>query len=542
MLGAFVGDVADCSRRLVERVETHLKPLEKMCRLRDTKREKCAMQVQLEINRFCGNTSLTYFIRGMGLAATRAAAARHDALIEQAYHRIVADGGATPGERSRAVRQARLPVPIGGLGLTSQSGMSRAACVGSWALIWRPMQQLCPQLFAHVDIATSTLRALKELQQAHQELREVHARVAGVYDLWDSTYYDYDKDGEGCTRFHPADLPPTRMLQPLSEMASDTDLNKQAQATWGQIIHHSDWLGLAQALAATGVPRRELVRFVAVSQPYAGVFLNAVPKYESFRMQTWALRIVVQKRLGLPLLAAAAAANEQRSRSGRVFDAYGDVAQNDGVHGHQTRHWLVLEALYDALKRAYGGMVKKEPTSYRDYSDTRPDLTLQRDGLRAMDLKVLDPIGSVAGEVQHRGAFVGLGNTHEEARELVVGRQQRGVEGDGTFKRTTGAGYVAPKAGAYARAQANGVEVDPLLVETFGSFGPELLELLRGAAEFKMNKLSAAEYDETTWSARTWLTFAMQRISVAVHKAVAKELSDALGFSGAVDPRGAPRD
>ena len=113
----------------------------------------------------------------------------------------------------------------------------------------------------------------------------------------------------------------------------------------------------------------------------------------------------------------------------------------------------------------------------------------------------------------------------------MVGRQQRGVEGDGTFKRTTGAGYVAPKAGAYARAQANRVEADPLLVE-----------LLRGAAEFKMNKLSAAEYDETTWSARTWLTFAMQRISVAVHKAVAKELSDALGFSGAVDPRGAPRD
>ena len=37
--------------------------------------------------------------------------------------------------------------------------------------------------------------------------------------------------------------------------------------------------------------------------------------------------------------------------------------------------------------------------------------------------------------------------------------------GDGTFKRTTGAGYVAPKAGAYARAQANGVDVCALLVE-----------------------------------------------------------------------------
>ena len=77
---------------------------------------------------------------------------------------------------------------------------------------------------------------------------------------------------------------------------------------------------------------------------------------------------------------------------------------------------------------------------------------------------------------------------------------------------------------------------------TFGAFGPELLELLRGAAEFKCNKLSAAEYDETTWSARTWLTFAMQRVSVAVHKAVAREVSDALGLSAAVDPRGVPRD
>ena len=136
-----------------------------------------------------------------------------------------------------------------------------------------------------------------------------------------------------------------------------------------------------------------------------------------------------------------------------------------------------------------------------------------------------------------------MGNTHEEARELVVGRLQRGVEADGTFKRNTGAGYVAPKAGAYARAQSNGVEVTALLVETFGGFGPELLALLRDAAAFKYNKLSAAEYDETTWSARTWLTFAMQRVSVAVHMAVAKELSDALGLTAAVGrpARGAAR-
>ena len=38
-------------------------------------------------------------------------------------------------------------------------------------------------------------------------------------------------------------------------------------------------------------------------------------------------------------------AGESRSKSGRIFDAYGDVAQNDGESGHQTRHWLILNAI-----------------------------------------------------------------------------------------------------------------------------------------------------------------------------------------------------
>ena len=62
------------------------------------------------------------------------------------------------------------------------------------------------------------------------------------------------------------------------------------------------------------------------------------------------------------------------------------------------------------------------------------------------------------------------------------------------------------------------------------------------AAEHRNNQLTAAEYDETTWAARTWLKFVHHRLSVAVHKAVAREVSDALGLSAAVDPRGAPRE
>ena len=39
----------------------------------------------------------------------------------------------------------------------------------------------------------------------------------------------------------------------------------------------------------------------------------------------------------------------------------------------------------------------------------------------------------------------------------------------------------------------------------------------------------------TTWSARTWLTFKTQKVSVALHRAVALELANALGLSAAVD-------
>eukprot|EP00964_Phaeocystis_antarctica_P053431 scaffold31355_cov68-Phaeocystis_antarctica.AAC.2 len=70
----------------------------------------------------------------------------------------------------------------------------------------------------------------------------------------------------------------------------------------------------------------------------------------------------------------------------------------------------------------------------------------------------------------------------------------------GNFIASTGAGYVSPKDGDYARAEALGLRVVLMLVETFGGLGPALVEELRKGAEWRANKLSASEYDETTWS------------------------------------------
>ena len=124
----------------------------------------------------------------------------------------------------------------------------------------------------------AVLLLLRELRAAHADLLEEYARVAGTYDVWDSKYYDYDKEGEGHTRYHPAGLPRRAQLQPLSEMASESENNVQAQATWTSIIHHSDWLKMGMVLSGSGVPRRELVRFVAVSQHGAGLLTNKLPK------------------------------------------------------------------------------------------------------------------------------------------------------------------------------------------------------------------------------------------------------------------------
>ena len=77
----------------------------------------------------------------------------------------------------------------------------------------------------------------------------------------------------------------------------------------------------------------------------------------------------------------------------------------------------------------------------------------------------------------------------------------------------------------------------PLLVETFGGLSPALMHELRAAAEWRSNKLTSSEYDETTWSARTWKTFTRQKLSVALHRAVATELVQALGLSHVADTR-----
>ena len=345
----------------------HLRPLRQMVRMRDTREVKVAMQVQLEINRFCANTQLNYFLRTMPLAATGTAAARHDQLIWEACEAIVGMRQATRAERSRARSQVRLPVKLGGLGLTSMVDIAPAARIGTWALCWRPMQRLCPQLFGDVDIVESAAPSIIELGTAHRELMELWRRTDATYKTFDNKIFDYDKEGESHHRFHPEYLPQRHQLPAIAEFASESDHLQHAQRTWSRIVHHRAWLDLLGRQRQ--VSPREAVRFISVSQPHAGDFLNAVPSRATFRIHTWAMRIAVQRRLGLPLTAAERC--DGLSRHGHVFDVMGDLATSDGHSGCQTRHFCLLTQLVRVLREAWGSRVEYEPAAYRDYSDTR---------------------------------------------------------------------------------------------------------------------------------------------------------------------------
>ena len=58
------------------------------------------------------------------------------------------------------------------------------------------------------------------------------------------------------------------------------------------------------------------------------------------------------------------------------------------------------------------------------------------------------------------------------------------------------------------------------------------MRLLRRLRDQVSNTLSRAQYEEATWSARSWMAFQAQKISVALHLAAALEIACDLGHAG----------
>jgi hypothetical protein len=539
VLGAYLGDDDACSAALVRRVETHLQPLFKVLGLRDVGRTNTSLQVQLCMLRYCANTQLTYFLRTMPPSVTIDAARRHDEIIEEVWHGIVLTAAATVRERELAFRQARLPVKLGGMGITSMEQVRPAAWIGSWALTWPTLRRLHAPFRSMLITSPSAGRDFKELQQCHGDLLARHTRVAKVYAEYDRIVLDWTRDLEPHFRFHPQGLTPREELLPLTAFERPHEFHEHAQKRWSAVIHHSYWGDLWHEHMAAG--SREAVRLVAVSQPLAGAFLNAVPTRHWFRMPTPALRMAVRRRLGLPICDGAEPL--ATSSKGVKYDAYGDVAQNDGREGHAHRHSVLLREVVRICRSVWGARVQIEPEDYMPYSDYRPDLAAPYAGESGStylgELKFIDPLSSNPANILRRGAKVAFGNTQPSMAEKVYGLEERGAEADGSFDSETGTGHVPGMDGDYARALAHGgYDVRLLLFETFGGAGDGAMRLLDKLADEVNNRLSHTQYDQTSWSARNWRTYQTQRLSVVLQLEAVGEIARELGLAAgrAVDP------
>ena len=352
---------------------------------------------------------------------------------------------------------------------------------------------------------------------------------------YDRAIYDFTPDGGAHYQFHPRGLVEAADLLPLARFGSSSPLTGQMQRRLTTIVHHEAWRVIWNGLVLrTG--SRHAVRFIAASQPQAGAFLNAVPMRAGFRLPSWAMRLQVQRRLGLPI---SLGCDDSRSRHGKKFDRYGDVAQNDGLAGHAHRHTTVLEALVGICRSVWGARVEAEPQDYTPYSTHRPDLVAHlhaRNGKSlVMDVKVGDPVGSDATTCRRRGAYVGLGNTAPHFNKLVHGLRGRGDPNE-DWNPKTGRGFVAACDGDYAQTQQLGHDVRALVFESYGGFGVEVVRLLKRLADDVANKLSARQHDEATWSTRSWLAFQSQRLSVALHLALAWEIGAELGLGVCCGP------
>jgi hypothetical protein len=169
------------------------------------RRHKIALQVQLEMLCFCSNTTLSFFLRAMSLASTAAVAERHDALIQAAFFsivRLIFSAGEL--RKDIALAQVRLPVKMGGMGLTSMVQIRPAAVVGTWALCFEPLVRMCPQAAGGLNLCGPTADlppCLRELVPAHSTLVEAHEANSRRYAGRASGFASYDvhvRRGIGC--------------------------------------------------------------------------------------------------------------------------------------------------------------------------------------------------------------------------------------------------------------------------------------------------------------------------------------------------------
>lgn len=97
--------------------------------------------------------------------------------------------------------------------------------------------------------------------------------------------------------YHPPGLPTSTL--DIADIARATVPLPKAQGALSQPARHARWLAVLRERQASG--RADAAAFISASQPYAGIFLDAMPRAYDMRIPSDVFQLIVQRRLRMPL-------------------------------------------------------------------------------------------------------------------------------------------------------------------------------------------------------------------------------------------------
>ena len=516
-------------------------------RMRDAGRLQVATQARTLLLRYCANPRAGFWLRMVPPHLVRRVAATFDDAIAACLRETACARGAPDDARwLRALKQARLPVRLGGLGLTSAAGQADAAWCGSWALCWSRMQRFFPALAA-IDLATAVPRAAAAAAAPGAaaapspplpslvSLHTAHARLTAQRDEVDVAFQAIDAAAAAIPAprpgrrvpldlaYHPKGLPPAAALPSLTQMADpECKTNLRAQRSFAQVSQLGSWLelmasaaGLDGEVRGTKVALRECSRLIGVAQPLAGAWLQAIPGPNQFRLRSTLYVIALQRWLGLPIHMASAA-------NVMAAETLGDELLKGCEH--TTRHNRVVGAWVRAVQAARGAAHTRATAEAPAWSaPSVPDFVSEYAGQAGAhqvgEVKVYNTIISDAAQLL-RGATQAFGATR--ARLLAENLGEFAPK-DVVAPRSDG----VPRTAKYQAALEGGHDVLVLISEVWGGFSPEAMRFLGELAQARNDGIDI-ERASTTWSTSSFTSYHGQLLSLAVQWGVAIEIERAI--------------
>ena len=538
-----------------------------LARMRDSGRLQVATQARTLLLRYCANPRAGFWLRMVPPHLVRRVAATFDDAIAACLRETACARGAPDDARwQRALKQARLPVRLGGLGLTSAAGQADAAWCGSWAQCWSRMQSFFPALAA-IDLATAAPRAAADAAAAGvaaaagaaaaagggaaaapagaaaprlpfpslASLHIAHARLTAQRDVVEMAFQGIDATAGAipvpqpgrrvpmALAYHPKGLPPAAALPSLTEMADpECKTNLRAQRGFAQVAQLGSWLELMTSAAGldgeqrgTRVALRECSRLIGVAQPLAGAWLQAIPGPNQFRLRSTLYVIALQRWLGLPIHMASAA-------NVTAAETLGDELLKGCEH--TTRHNRVVGAWVRAVQAARGAAHTRATAEAPAWSaPSVPDFVSEYAGQagahQAGEVKVYNTIISDAAQLL-RGATQAFGATRARLLQENLGdfapKEVVPPRSDG-----------APRTAKYQAALEGGHDVLVLISEVWGGFSPEAMRFLGELAQARNDGIDI-ERASTTWSTSSFTSYHGQLLSLAVQWGVAIEIERAI--------------